>query len=82
MECLNFLKELMWGVHLLHEKYNLIHRAIVPSHLLIDQNGQLRLTHYFSCLPCYGPDAHASYIHKGPRRPTPDPEEAFEEGEF
>lgn len=53
MDCLNYLKELMWGVHLLHEKYNLLHRSIVPSNLLIDQNGQLRLTTYFSCIPCY-----------------------------
>jgi serine/threonine protein kinase len=81
MECLNSLKELMWGAHLLHEKYNLIHRSIVPANLHIDQNNQLRLASYFSCLPCYGPDGHAAYLHKGVRRAA-DAEEAFEEGEF
>lgn len=69
----------MWGAHLLHEKYNLIHRAIIPAHLQIDQNGQLRLTAFFSCLPCYGSEGHAAYIHKSSRQ-TAEAEEAFEEG--
>lgn len=65
MDCLNYLKELMWGAHLLHEKYNIVHRAIVPANLWIDQNGQLRLTSYYSCIPCYDANGHyASYQHK------------------
>lgn len=52
MDCLNYLKDLMWGVHQLHRKYNLIHRAIVPAHLQLDHNHALRLSYYASCLPC------------------------------
>jgi len=53
IDCFNYLKELMWGVHILHEKYNLIHRALIPSNILIDQNGQLKLAYYAFCIPCY-----------------------------
>jgi serine/threonine protein kinase len=43
----------MWGVHILHEKYNLIHRALSPSNILIDQNHQLKIVNYSSCTYCY-----------------------------
>ena len=68
MDCLNYLKELMWGAYLLHEKYNLIHRAIVPSNLYLDQNGQLRITNYSTCIECYDTNGnHATYAHKSQR---------------
>jgi serine/threonine protein kinase len=68
MDCLNYLKELMWGAHLLHEKYNLIHRSIVPGNLYLDQNGQIRLYTYFSCIPCYDSNGnYAKYLNKGQR---------------
>ena len=53
MDCLNYLKELMWGVHLLHEKYNLLHRSLTPSCLLLDQNGQLKLATFATSVPCF-----------------------------
>ena len=48
----------MWGIHLLHEKYNLIHRAINPSLIFIDQNGQLRLPYFAYSGPCYDPQGN------------------------
>jgi serine/threonine protein kinase len=86
MDCLNYLKELMWGAHMLHQKYNLLHRAIVPANLQIDQNNQLRLVNYCSCLPCYdGEGSPINYI-KNDRKyesyHSGELDEMFEEGEF
>ena len=65
MDCLNYLKELMWGVHLLHEKYNLIHRAIAPANIWIDQNGQLKLGQFAFCVTCFDSQGHeARYVPK------------------
>lgn len=59
----------MWGAHILHQKYNLIHRAIVPANLQIDQNNRLRLVNYCSCLPCFDAEGSPiSYIGKNDRK--------------
>jgi serine/threonine protein kinase len=77
IDCLNYLKELMWGVHLLHEKYNLVHRALLPANILLDQNGQLKLASLAYCVPCYDPQGHyANYV---PRSKYPKPGFSLEE---
>ena len=53
LECLHFMKQLIWGVHSLHEKYNLIHRAFCLENLWVDFVGNLRLFNYEYCQPCY-----------------------------
>jgi hypothetical protein len=59
----------MWGAHMLHQKYNLIHRAIVPANLQIDQNNQLRLVNYCSCLPCFDAEGRPiNYLVKNDRK--------------
>ena len=84
MDCLNYLKELMWGMHILHEKYNLIHRALSPSTLQLDQNGQLKLVNFAFCVPCF--DAQNHYAQYCPRTKYPKSgyslEELFEEEEI
>lgn len=69
MDCLNYLKELMWGMHLLHEKYNLLHRALSPSSILVDQNGQLRLGRFAYCVPCF--DSQGQFAQYCPKTRYP-----------
>lgn len=47
------MKQLIWGVHILHEKYNLIHREICLENIEIDLFGKARITNYSNCLLCY-----------------------------
>ena len=69
MDCLNYLKELMWGVHILHEKYNLVHRALSPSNIFIDQKGQLKLSYFAFCVPCF--DSQMNYAEYCPKTRYP-----------
>lgn len=69
MDCLNYLKELMWGIHLLHEKYNLIHRALTPFNIFIDQNGQLKLVYFAFCVPCF--DTQGTFAQYPPKTRIP-----------
>ena len=69
LDCLNFLKELMWGLHILHEKYNLIHRSLSPLNLSLDHNNQLRLTSFASCVPCF--DSNSEFAQYCPRTRYP-----------
>ena len=47
------MKQLIWGVYSLHEKYNLLHRAICCENLFVDFMGNLRLFGFENCQPCY-----------------------------
>lgn len=67
----------MGGVHLLHEKYNLVHRALTPANIMIDQNGQLRLTTFAYCVPCY--DNQGVFATYQPRSKYPKPGYALED---
>jgi serine/threonine protein kinase len=53
IDCLNYLKQLMWGVYTLHEKYNLVHRNITPLTLYIDQCNNLKLCDFSSCVKAH-----------------------------
>ena len=77
MDCLNYLKELMWGMHILHEKYNLIHRALSPSMLQVDQNGQLKLVNFAFSVPCF--DAQNHYAQYCPKTKYPKSGYSLEE---
>lgn len=47
------MKQLIWGVHTLHQKYNFIHRALCFENLYVDFVGNLRLMGFQNCQPCY-----------------------------
>ena len=53
MQCMEYMKQLIWGVHTLHQKYNLLHRNITLDSIGIDFRGNLRILNYRHCLPCY-----------------------------
>lgn len=47
------MKQLIWGINLLHDKYNLIHREICLENIEIDMLGNMRITNYSNCMLCY-----------------------------
>lgn len=53
MQCLEYMKQLIWGVHTLHQKYNILHRHVCLDSIWIDFHGNLRIFNYRFCQVCY-----------------------------
>lgn len=47
------MKQLVWGIHIMHSVYNLIYRALSLDNIEVDFVGNLRLTNFAYCQPCY-----------------------------
>ena len=61
----------------------MIHRAIVPANIEMDEHGQLKLVSYSTCLPCYDQKEHAKYqARPGKFRGVTGIDELFEQGEY
>lgn len=47
------MKQLIWGVHTLHQRYNILHRHISLNSVYLDFHGNLRIFNYRHCQPCF-----------------------------
>ncbi len=47
------MKQLVWGIHTLHHKFNLIYRALCFDNISVDFVGNLRLDNFAYCQPCF-----------------------------
>jgi hypothetical protein len=53
MQCLDYMKQLIWGVHTLHQKFNILHRHLTLDSVHIDFHGNLRIYNYRHGQPCF-----------------------------
>ena len=47
------MKQLIWGVHTLHQRYNILHRNITLDSIFLDFHGNIRIYNYKNCQLCY-----------------------------